>query len=161
MSEPAAGYKKERLEEQIIWHSKKARHNKLMFRLYQIITLVASIIIPIINVSNIGDFQTRLISSIISGIIAISTGITQLEKYQENWILYRTNIELLKKEKFFFENSVGEYSNLVDNEKNKLLVEKVESIVSAETAKYFTIHQPKKEAHQPQEDEKVKNNTRT
>jgi Protein of unknown function (DUF4231) len=57
-----------------------------MFRLYQIITLVASIIIPIINVSNIEDFQTRIISSIISGIIAISTGITQLEKYQENWI---------------------------------------------------------------------------
>jgi hypothetical protein len=144
MPESPERYKKERLEEQIIWHNKKARHNKLRFRLYQIVTLVASAIIPIINVSNIGDFQTRIISSIISGTIAVSTGITQLEKYQENWILYRTNEELLKKEKFYFENCAGEYSNLDDNEKNKLLVERVESIVSAETSKYFAIQQPHK-----------------
>jgi hypothetical protein len=148
-------YKEKRLQEQINWHSKKARHNKIRFRAYQIVTLVASAIIPIINVANIGDFQTRIISSIISGIIAVSTGITQLEKYQENWILYRTSTELLKKEKFFFENSAGEYSNLGDKEKNKLLVERVESIVSAETSKYFTIHQPKKEAQQPQGNKKA------
>jgi Protein of unknown function (DUF4231) len=151
----SSAYKKERLEDQINWHSKKARHNKVMFRLYQIITLVASAIIPVINVSNIGDFQTRITSSIISAIIAVSTSITQLEKYQENWILYRTNTELLKKEKFFFENNAGEYSNLADNERNKLLVEKVESIVSAETSKYFTIYQPQKKPQQPQENEKA------
>ena len=50
--------------------------------------------------ANIADFQTRIISSIIGGIIAVSTGITQLEKYQENWILYRTSAELLKKDKY-------------------------------------------------------------
>ena len=93
-------YKKERLDEQIQWHSKKARHNKLRFWLYQIVTLVSSAIIPITNVANIADFQTRIISSIIGGIIAVSTGITQLEKYQENWILYRTSAELLKKDKY-------------------------------------------------------------
>jgi hypothetical protein len=86
MSEPAS-YKQERLQKQIDWHSEKARHNKLRFRLYQIITLIASAIIQIINVASIGDFQTRIISSIIGGIIVVATGITQLEKYQENWIV--------------------------------------------------------------------------
>jgi hypothetical protein len=85
MSEPAS-YKQERLQKQIDWHSEKARHNKLRFRLYQIITLIASAIIQIINVASIGDFQTRIISSIIGGIIVVATGITQLEKYQE-WIV--------------------------------------------------------------------------
>jgi uncharacterized protein DUF4231 len=155
MSERRSGsnYKEDRLEEQINWHSKKARHNKLRFRLYQIITFSASAIIPIINVANIGDFQTRLISSVLGGIIAIAAGITQLEKYQENWILYRTSSELLKKEKYFFENGVGEYSNVNDDddEKNKLLVERVESIVSAETSKYFTIHKPEKNKSQQQQ----------
>jgi hypothetical protein len=94
--------------------------------------------------SNIADYQTRIISSIIAGIIVVVTGITQLEKYQENWILYRTNSELLKKEKYFFENNIGEYSNPDEKERNKLLVERVESIVSSETSKYFTMHQPKK-----------------
>jgi len=144
MSEVSASakYKEERLEEQIRGHSKKARENKLKFRLCQLIILIAGAIIPIINVVPIGDVQThgdvqtRITSSII--------GLTQLEKYEENWILYRTSAELLKKEKYFFENNVVEYSNLNDADKNKLLVERVESIVSAETSKYFTIHQPSK-----------------
>jgi Protein of unknown function (DUF4231) len=154
MSERPFSYKQERLQKQIDWHSQKARHNKLQFRLYQIITLIASAIIPIINVANVGDFQTRMISSIIAGIIVVATGITQLEKYQENWILYRTSSELLKKEKYFFENNIGEYSNPDEKERNKLLVERVESIVSAETSKYFTIHQPQKKSQQ-QENEKA------
>ena len=53
------------------------------------------------------DVPTRTISSIIGGIIVVVTGLTQLEKYQENWILYRTSAELLKEKKYFFENSVG------------------------------------------------------
>jgi Protein of unknown function (DUF4231) len=92
-------------------------------------------------VAGIGD-ETRIISSIIGAIIVVITGLTQLEKYQENWILYRTSSELLKKGKYFFENNAGEYSNLDEKERNKLLVGRVESIVSAETSKYFTIHQP-------------------
>jgi hypothetical protein len=125
----------------------KARDNKRRFRLFQIITLIASAIIPIINLgyiakSDTADYQIRIITSIVSALIVVVTGLTQLEKYQENWILYRTSAELLKKEKYFFENNAGEYSDLDEKERNKLLVERVESIVSAETSKYFTIHQP-------------------
>ncbi len=147
MSTPVSGdYKANRLEEQINWHSKKARHNKFKFRLCQIIILCVSASIPIINAVQIENIQIHIISSIFGGIIVVVTGVTQLEKYQENWILYRTSTELLKKEKFFFENNVGEYSSLEEVEKNKLLVERVESIVSAETSKYFTIHKRQKKA---------------
>jgi predicted membrane channel-forming protein YqfA (hemolysin III family) len=69
-------YKKARLEQQVEWHSKKARHNKLRFSIYQIITLIAGAIIPLINIANIGDFQTHMISSIIGGIIAVATYLT-------------------------------------------------------------------------------------
>jgi hypothetical protein len=67
--------------------------------------------------------------------------------------LYRTNSELLKKEKFFFENCAGEYSNLNNKEKDKLLVERVEALLSAETSKYFTIQQPQKKGQQPQQND--------
>lgn len=150
MSKPT-NYKETRLKEQIEWHSKMARQNRLRFRLYQIVILITSAIIPIINVANIEDIQTRIISSILGGIIVVITGLTQLEKYQENWILYRTSAELLKKEKYFFENNAGEYSNLNESEKNRLLVERVEAIVSAETSKYFTIHQHEKVQQKQQE----------
>ena len=161
MSEQTS-YKQERLQKQIDWHSRKARDNKRRFRLFQIITLIASAIIPIVNLvdiakPDIADYQIRIISSIVSAIIVVVTGLTQLEKYQENWILYSAELlkkeklysaELLKKEKYFFENNAGEYSNLDEKEKNKLLVERVESIVSAETSKYFTIHQPSKKSNE-------------
>jgi len=49
------------------------------------------------------------------GYLNLSQG-TQLEKYQENWILYRTSSELLKKEEYFYE-----YSNL-DNIQEKQII---------------------------------------
>jgi len=62
--------------------------------------------------------------------------------------IQETTTELLKKEKYFFENSAGEYSKLEEEEKNKLLVERVEGIVSSETSKYFTVHQPQKQGEE-------------
>ena len=48
-----------------------------------------STLIPIIILTDLGfqDIQTRLASSIIGGLIAVITGITQLEKYQEKYML--------------------------------------------------------------------------
>jgi Protein of unknown function (DUF4231) len=153
MSQGSA-YKNERLEQQIKWHSEKARHNKRRFRLYQIITLVGSAVIPIVNVTDFANLPTRILSSAIGSIIVVATGITQLEKYQESWILYRTTAELLKKEKYFFENCAGEYSGLGSDEKKKLMVERVESIVSSETSKYFTIHQHQKSRREEDKNDK-------
>jgi Protein of unknown function (DUF4231) len=135
-------YKKDRLEKQIKWHSEKAHHNKRRFRMYEVIVIFAGAVIPIVNIVDL-EPTTRIISSILGGLVAIVTGISQLEKYQENWILYRTTSELLKKEKYYYENEVGEYSNQNEPLRKKLLVERVESIVSSETSKYFSVHQPK------------------
>jgi hypothetical protein len=58
--------------------------------------------------------------------------------------LYRTTAEILKKEKYLFVNRAGDYYGLTENDRNKLFVERIESVVSSETSKYFTIHQPEK-----------------
>jgi len=137
-------YEDDRLEEQLDWHSKKARTNKLRFRISVIIIMILSAIIPLINLIETLDVQTRIISSLLSAVILIVTGITQLEKYQENWIIYRTTQELLKKEKYFYKNGVAEYADLDENSKRRLLVQRVETLISSETNKYFTIHQPQK-----------------
>lgn len=138
-SEKIYPYPIKRLEDQIKWHTQKARNNKKKFRLYQIITIIASAMIPIINITSHGLDIQKFLSSVIGGLIAIITSITQLEKYQENWILYRNTSELLKKEKYFFENDVEDYKGLEKNNKNRLLVERTENIVSSETSKYFAL----------------------
>jgi Protein of unknown function (DUF4231) len=106
----SSDYKDARLEEQIKWHSQKARRNKSRFRLYEIIVIFSGAIIPIVNIIS-ADLVTRLVSSILGGMIAIVTGITQLEKYQENWILYRTTAEILKKEKYYYNNTALDHYN--------------------------------------------------
>lgn len=46
----------------------------------------------------------------------------------------------MKKEKYFYLNSVGSYSGLSIEQKERMLVEHVEALVSTETAKYVAIH---------------------
>jgi Protein of unknown function (DUF4231) len=75
-------YKK--LEVEIRWHSKKARHNKSRFGVYEMLTIFSSAIIPIINLLGFATLQTRIVSFVLGATVAIVTGLTQLEKYQEN-----------------------------------------------------------------------------
>jgi hypothetical protein len=133
---------KGRLKEQLDYHSKQSRHNKKKFYSLQFVIIITSTLVPIVNVIIPGGDLLRLTSSILGGIIVVITAVMQLHKYQENWILFRTTQELLKKEKFLYLNDAGDYAGLDPKKKKRLLVERVESLVSAETSKYFAIHKP-------------------
>ena len=61
----------------------------------------------------------------------------QLKRYQENWLLYRSTEESLKREKFLFLNNAGNYSNLDNDIKNRTLVESVEAVLLSETLVFF------------------------
>jgi hypothetical protein len=131
-----------RLQEQLDYHSSVSKENKNKFYAYQVVIILTGTIIPIVNViAPVGDLL-RLISSILGGIIIVVTALMQLHKYQENWILFRSTQELLKREKFLYLNDAGDYAGLDPEEKKRLLVERIESMVSSETSKYFTVHKP-------------------
>ena len=107
-----AAYIDERLEDQINWYEKKASENKNKYHYFQIIIIIASATIPLVNLGAEVPLQTRVTSAILGAIIVGITALTQLKKYQENWILYRATQEYLKREKFLFMNNAGNYSNL-------------------------------------------------
>lgn len=135
-------YLEGRLKEQLDYHSKQARKNKKNFYALQFVIIITSALVPIVNVIIPGGDLVRLTSSILGGIIVVITSVMQLYKYQENWILFRTTQELLKKEKFLYLNDAGDYAQLDPKEKKRQLVERVEDLVSSETAKYFATHKP-------------------
>jgi hypothetical protein len=137
-----SSYVDKRLENQIAWYEKKATENKNMFHYLQVVIIVASAIIPLVNLIDI-PLQTRVTSAILGAIITGITALTQLKKYQENWLLYRSTEESLKREKFLFLNNAGNYSNLADDVKSKTLVESIEAILSSETSRFFAMHQPR------------------
>lgn len=135
-------YLQGRLKEQLDYHSTQSKQNKKRFYALQFVIIITSALVPIVNVIIPGGDLLRLTSSILGGIIIVITAVMQLHKYQENWILFRTTQELLKKEKFLYLNDAGDYAGLDPAEKKRLLVERVESLVSSETSKYFATHKP-------------------
>ncbi len=81
--------------------------------------------------------------------IAAATGIMQLTKAQEIWILYRSTAETLMKEYNLYTLNTGDYSqqqqqfSLTDDKLNELFIERCESLMSIEDVKYFSLRQQK------------------
>jgi Protein of unknown function (DUF4231) len=136
-----SNYVEGRLSEQTKWYETKANENKSRFHIFQAIIIIASVIIPIVNLIDFATFEIRIISSILGGTVAGVTAFMQLKKYQENWLLYRATEENLEKEKYLFLYGAGPYSDAKDDNRKKILVERVESIISFETSQFFGMHQ--------------------
>jgi hypothetical protein len=134
-----------RLDYELNYHSRNSIENKNKFHRYQIIIIITGALIPIINVFNLPGDSLRLISSILGGVIVMVTGILQMYKHQENWILFRTTQELLKREKALYLNDAGDYFGLTDEQKKRQLIERVEALITAETSKYFAFHKPEQQ----------------
>jgi Protein of unknown function (DUF4231) len=148
-------YKENRLRNQIEWYGTMARWNKSKFKVCQNSMLTASIAILVMNVAFFSIFDSpdvsiiiTSITSILGVIIALIATITQSEKYNQHWISYRKVVSNLHKEKYFFENSVGEYDQLNEGQKNRTLVQRIESIVSGKNSEYSTIRFSKGGRHQ-------------
>ncbi len=140
MAQTEHDYLKERLQDQLDYHSKASKENKNKFYSFQFLIILTGALIPIVNVVSPAGDALRLISSILGGIIVVATSLLQLHKYHENWITFRSTQELLKREKFLYLNDAGNYANIESETKKRLLVENIESIVSTETLRYFTLH---------------------
>ena len=145
MSEQLPPYISERLDNQISWYGKKSAYNKLRFRICQLIVIVASAVIPIINLgiplTGSSPYQALGITAILGGVITIVTALSQMDTYFETWVLYRTTAEALKRERFLYVNNAADYSALSEEAKNKLLVERVEAMLSSENSKFLSLQQ--------------------
>ena len=140
-------YIQNRVDNQIKWYSQKATFNKFRYRIIEIIIIVSGALIPIINSSAIfypkeANYSNLVFTSSVLGfIVTIAVGLSQLEKYFETWNLYRTNAEVLKKEKFLYQNNAGQYAKITQEDRDILFVENIEFILSSEVTKYFSMQE--------------------
>lgn len=144
-------YIQDRLDKQITWYEEKSKCNKFRYRITEIIIITSGALIPLINSSSILSVNTNgspqeipwsgliFISSLLGFIITIVTGFSKMEKYFETWILYRTNAEILKREKFLYLNNAGHYYNLNQENRNNTLVDIVEKFLAEDVTKYFSM----------------------
>lgn len=132
-------YLKERVEKQRRWYETKATINKKTFLTYQTIIIILGALIPVL-VAFEGVYEplkvwSGPIAALIAAVIAIIAGLDKLKQPQPNWFNYRANEETMKKEEWLYKYRAGQYDGLRDADANQLLVERIESIISADIAR--------------------------
>ena len=136
-------YIEERLQKQKKWYEEKANQNTKLFFSYQTVIIILGATIPVIVA-----LETVIkplvvwggpITAVISAIIAIYAGLDKLKQPQPNWFNYRANEEMIKKEEWFYKFRAGVYRDLNEEEANNFLVERIESIISADIARMTSL----------------------
>jgi hypothetical protein len=77
------------------------------------------------------------------GVILLLEGLQQVNKWQENWILYRSTCEGLRNEQHHYNEKSG--AKLTPEEAHRVLAECVGALASAEHSKWITGHREKVE----------------
>ncbi len=140
-------YINERLEDQIKWYSKKSqdaqkkykRLKKLEISIFLLFTVCGTHAATVISIPYTNfEFTVGFLITLISAILSYLQFKQSLEKYHENWILYRQTCELLKHEKFLYRTHSGGY--LTSCNPFNDLVERCESIISSENIDWAQLH---------------------
>jgi hypothetical protein len=113
----------------------------------QFIIILASAIIPIVNVAIHPSFGVNIVSSVLAGIVLVVTSVLQLKKYHERWILSKNTAARLSYEYYRWKNKVGEeYERETDDDSRvALLVKNCECIILSEATQFAGFFQPRQE----------------
>ena len=131
-------YMKERVDDQIDWHSNKGKINKKLYLNLSSGIVISAAMIPFFSGIATKDHEWPQYVTGVLGVIAASlTGIVSLAKFQEKWTTYRITAESLQREKALYQTSAGPYSHRPGD--FKLFVENIEKLLSNENARWTEI----------------------
>lgn len=138
-------YLSDRLEHQIDWYDRKSMSCQKYYNLNKFIQVIAGTLIPALTPFSLvfNSLILTIITSMLGILIVVSQSINSIKKFHENYIHYRTTCEVLKHEKYLYLFQVEPYDN--EKEPLKLLVTRVESIISNENINWHTMRQDIKE----------------
>lgn len=137
-NESAQGPGWERLEAQLRWYSTKSGSAKKAYMRVKVVQIVLGATIPIVALGS----APAVVAAILGGAIVVLEGVQQLYQWQTNWVLYRSTAEALKHERYLFLASAGPYRGA---DRNRVLAERVEGLVSQEHAKWTDARPTKEE----------------
>ena len=118
----------ERLEEQIQWYDSHSARYKRWFHSLKVAQIVIAAAIPALAAAG----ASAAIAGALGATIVVLEGLQQLFQFQQNWVSYRATAEALKHERFALPGDAGPYAG--NDRPDALLAERVESLVSQETA---------------------------
>jgi Protein of unknown function (DUF4231) len=127
-------YLKTRVEDQIKWYDKKSVSNKQGYFILKVLEIIFASAIPIISLFN--NEWARIVIAILGALISVIASVLALYKPNDKWKQYRNTAEALKNEKYIYLAKTGYY---LTDEPFKVLVEKIEFIVSKENSNWTQI----------------------
>jgi Protein of unknown function (DUF4231) len=133
----------EYVDNQIQWYDRKSVSNQRWYKLLKTMTIVAASLIPVIS-GFLSWRHSSQFAAVLGGTVAVFEGLQQLNQFHANWISYRKTCEALRHEKYLYLAGAGPYASCSNT--SLLLVERVETIVSQEHAKWSSILEPSQEA---------------
>lgn len=131
-----------RLEEQIDWYDKKSAFNQSYYKILKIIQILAAALIPVLASLSSLIPSPIIITGSLGALIVVIESVQGLYQFQSNWISYRSSCEALRHEKYLWLAKAGPYT--YERDPNRLLAERVESIVSVEHAKWVSAQSQEK-----------------
>jgi hypothetical protein len=129
----------ERLDAQIAWYDRKASANQRAYKWSKVAIIVLAISLPVLaEYGHIGEFERApaFLVGLAAGAILLLEGLQHLNKWQENWILYRSTCEGLRHEQHLYYEKAGPYAGLKPEEANRVLAERTGSLAMAEHSKW-------------------------
>lgn len=129
----------ERLEAQIAWYDRKASANQRAYKWSKVSIIVLAISLPVLaEYGHIGEFERApaFLVGLAAGAILLLEGLQHLNKWQENWILYRSTCEGLRHEQHLFHEKAGPYVGLKPEAANRVLAERTGALAMAEHSKW-------------------------
>jgi len=127
----------QRLDQRIEWYDRHAAYNQRAYKVLKLIVIVTAALIPFL--SGTDGFKPPWLVGALGVVIAVAEGIQQLNQHHVNWTSYRSTCEALKHEKYLYLAKAAPYAGATDA--HALLVERVESLMSQETAKWATLQE--------------------
>ena len=132
-NEPDSGY--QRLDNQISWYDGKSISNQRWFKCLKLIEIVAAAGIPVAVSYN------STVTAILGVLVVVLEGAQYLNQFHHNWITYRSTCEVLRHEKYLFLAGAGPYEEVKSDAAKKLLARRVESLISTEHTRWFSIQE--------------------
>ena len=128
--EPNSGYS--RLEQQIKWYDSKSIQSQRYYKRIKIAEICFSALIPFVARIN------SEITAFLGVAIVIFEGLQHVNQWSQNWITYRSTCEALRHEKYSYIGRSGVYDGKADEEALRVLIGRVESLISTEHAKWIS-----------------------
>lgn len=126
----------DRLEDQLGWYGRKSAAAQQAYKRVKLGQLIVGAAVPVVAALQI----SAAITATLAAVVVVAEGVQQLYQWQTNWVLYRSTAEALKHEKYLYLAAAGPYTT---DDRNRVLAERLEGLVSQEHAKWTESRQKK------------------